>query len=146
VPTLFDEPDLVQANGIMLAAFKNACARWTTSPTTICRCRFPSTYNDLDLELKLVTAYYNRMQDERAPDYIQDRFRQYIDLVVNAIKQKNGGDAAPNAGVNAPMPGAPPPGPPMPPMPGGLPPMPQGPVPPPTMVGAPPPGMMPPPQ
>ncbi len=133
VPTLFDEPDLVQANGIMLAAFNNAMRKMDDLADESLPMPQPEPYNDLELELKIATAYYNRVQCDHAPEEIQDRFRQYVDLVVAAIKQKNT-KAAIEGAV------APPPGsqmsPAMPPMPGAVPAMPTSPVPPPAMVGA----------
>jgi hypothetical protein len=131
VPTLFDEPDLQQANAIMLAAFQNCMRKMDDLADEDIALPMPEPYNDLELELKIVVAYYNRVQIDRAPEEIQDRYRQYADLVTDAIKTKNGGD----------MP-APPAMPPMSaaelPMPGGVPPMPQGPVPAPMTIGAPP--------
>jgi len=140
VPTLFDEPDLQQANAIMLAAFNNAIRKMEELADEEMPIPVPEPYNDLDLELKLVVAFYNRVQIDGAPEEIQDRYRQYADLVTDAIKTKNGGDA--------PMPAALPPGapagelppemmaPPLPPMPGGVPLMPTEPVLPPMPIGA----------
>lgn len=139
VPTLFDEPDLIQANGIILAAFKNCMRKMSDLTDETLPIPMPEDMNDLDLELKIVTAYYNRMQEERAPDEIQDRFKQYHDYVVELLKLKNSQAAMPDGSV-APeaMPiTSPPMTPAEGPMPGGVPAMPQGPVPAPMMIGAP---------
>ena len=88
VPTLFDEPDLQQANSIMLAAFQNAMRKMDDLADEDLPVPSPEPYNDLDLELKIVVAYYNRVQIDRAPEEIQERYRQYADLVTDAIKTK----------------------------------------------------------
>lgn len=136
VPTLFDEPDLVQANGILLAAFKNAMRKMDELADPDLPMPVPEHLNDLDLELKLVTAFYNRVQEEKAPPEVQDRYYQYEAMVKELIKLKN--TAAMPDGSVAPAGPMMPETPPMPPMPGGVPAMPQGPVPPPAMIGAPP--------
>jgi hypothetical protein len=125
----------------------------------------PEPYNDLELELKIATGFYNWVQAERAPEEIQSRFRTYCDLVTDAIADKHAAAApamAPLPGVGGPMAGSPPmgamapggvghmfPGASMPPAPphgngisplqpgpGGVPLMPQGPLPQPPMIGA----------
>lgn len=134
VPTLFDEPDLIQANGIILAAFKNCMRKMDELADPDPPMPLPEPYNDLDLELKLSTAFYNRVQEEKAPDEIQDRFRQYVDAVREAIKQKNAqAPMPPGAVAPGPAPMAPAEGP----LPGGVPVMPSGPAPQPAMIGAP---------
>jgi hypothetical protein len=144
VPTLFDEPDLVQANGILLAPFKNAMRKMDELMDPDLPAPVPEPENDLKLEQKLVIAYYNRMQAERAPPEIQDRYKQYKDLVVELIKmQASPSTLSGSVGPEGPLPlpgegpGQPPPAPPMPPMPGGVPALPPGPMPAPTMIGAP---------
>lgn len=139
VPTLFDEPDLVQANGILLAAFKNAMRKMDDLADPDEPMPIPEPMNDLDLELKLVTAYYNRVQEEKAPIEVQDRYAQYEALVRQLIKMKTASAAMPDGSVSpdtgvagGPM------APPEPPLPGGVPVIPpQGTVPTPTMIGAP---------
>lgn len=126
VPTLFDEPDLVQANAILLAAFQNAMRKMDDLAEIDMPIPMPEQYNDLELELKIAVAYYNRVQVDRAPEEIQDRYRQYADLVADALKKKS---AAPAAMPMAPA---------QQPMPGGVPAMPTGPLPAPTPIGAPP--------
>ena len=131
VPSLFDEPDLIQANSIILAPFRNCLRKMDDLADETKPLPIPEIYNNLELELEVSTAYYNRLQDERAPDHIQDRFRQYVDLVTDLLKKKQP-QAAPSAPPGlAPTPAEPP-------LPGGVPAMPQGPVPPPMMIGAPP--------
>lgn len=125
VPSLFDEPDLVQANGLLLAPFRNAMRKMDILLDEDKPIPLPEKYNDLELELKIVTAYYNRVQEEEAPDEVQDRFRQYADLVADAL-QKTKPPPAP----------APPMDPAQEPLPGGVPAMPAGPVPAPEMIGA----------
>lgn len=137
VPALFDEPDLVEANRIILAPFKNCLRKMDLLIEVDELLPIPEQYNDLDLELKISTAYYNWVQAENAPEEIQDRFRRYIDLVVDALKTKNGA-GAPNGmptGLPPAGPPAPPPAP-LPPLPGGVPLMPRGPLPPPIPIGA----------
>jgi hypothetical protein len=51
----------------------------------------PEPYNDLDLEAKISVLFYNMVQNDNAPDEIQDRARQYIDLVQDAVDQKQQG-------------------------------------------------------
>jgi hypothetical protein len=141
-PTLFDEPDLQQANAILLASFHRSMQKMDELADEDMPIPVPESYNDLDLEMKIANAYYHRVQTDRAPEGIQDRYRQYMDLLAGAIKQKSsgaGGGAAPP--MPAPMPGAiGPDGMPMAPaelpLPGGIPLMPTGPVPPPMPIGA----------
>lgn len=135
VPTLFDEPDLIQANGILLAAFKNAMRKMDELADPDLPLPIPEAMNDLSLELKLTVAYYNRVQEEKAPLEVQDRYCQYEAFVRELLKLKTSqnqpqGSVAP-AGPMAPE-MAPAEGP----LPGGVPQMPVGPVPPPMMVGA----------
>lgn len=129
VPALFDEPDIVQANNIMLAAYHNALQKMDDLADPDLPMPIPEAHNDLDLELKIAIAFFNRVQEEKAPPEIQDRFKQYCDMVTAAIAAKN------KPSINDPQP---PMSPAMPPMPGAVPAMPQGPVPAPTPIGAPP--------
>lgn len=133
VPMLFDEPDLAEANRILLAPLKNCLRKMDLLADVDEDLPMPEQYNDLDIELKVSVAYYNWIQCENAPPEIQERYRTYCDLVTEALKVK--GPAAPPMGM-APAEQ---------PLPGGVPLMPQGPVPPPMPIGAPPmPPMMPP--
>ena len=136
VPTLFDDPDLVQANYIVLAALHNAMRKMDDLADENEPIPSPEAYNDLELELKIAVAYFNRVQEEKAPIEIQDRFKQYCDRVTAAIALKNKPDpmAMPSTVPDPSM--APTPA--LPPLPGGIPAMPQGPVPPPMPIGAPP--------
>lgn len=145
VPTLFDEPDLIQANGILLAPFKNAMRKMDDLTEEDLPIPMPEDANDLKLELKLVTAYYNRVQAEKAPLEIQDRFYQYRQFVIELLKTGNASASLPDGSVAPEGPLGPetPMAPAVPPLPGGVPPMPQGPVPAPTMIGAPPQPMQP---
>lgn len=142
VPTLFDEPDLVQANGILLAAFKNAMRKMDELADEDLPLPMPEPENDLKLELKLATAYYNRVQEEKAPLEVQDRYKQYIDFTKELIKQEASAQLPPGSvgpGAAMPLPGQLGQGPMAPaegPLPGGVPPVPPGPVPAPAMIGA----------
>lgn len=144
VPALFDEPDLTEANRIILAAFKNCLRKMDELADEEKPSPIPEQYNDLELELKVSTAYYNWVQAEKAPPEIETRFRDYIDLVVYELQKKNAPAPSPAAAVAQGIPPGPPPGPtgPMPPSPGGVPLMPSGPVPPPAPIGAVPPPAM----
>ena len=108
---LFDEPDLEGINRITLGAFWNAERKMELLADPEKQIPMPAPYNDLDLELKLVTAYCNYVESEDAPDEVQDRYRQYLALVTDAIKKKSAAAAGP-PGVPAPggMPPAGPPG------------------------------------
>lgn len=136
VPTLFDEPDLIQANGILLAAFKNAMRKMDELADPELPMPIPEHMNDLQLELKLVVAYYNRVQEEKAPLEVQDRYYQYEAFVKELIKLKNSEAAMPVGSVGPDGPMMPEMAPAEGPMPGGIPQMPVGPVPAPTMIGA----------
>lgn len=127
VPMLFDEPDLQEANRILLAPIKNALRKMDILVDVKLDPPMPEQYNDLDLELKISKAFYNWIQCEQAPEEVQARFRDYVDGVLEAIKR-----------WQPPAPPALPPGPAEQPMPGGVPLMPPGPVPAPTPIGAPP--------
>lgn len=134
VPTLFDEPDLQQANAIMLAAFQNCIRKMDLLADEDEPMPAPEPFNDLDLEKKIVVAYYNRVQMDGAPEEIQERYRQYAGMVIDAIKQR---DKMDDPAAGAPMPGAMAPA--EAPLPGGVPMMPTGPVLPPMPIGAQPP-------
>ncbi len=137
VPALFDDPDLVEANRIILAPYKNALRKMDVLVDVDQEAPMPEAYNDLDLELKIVVAFYNWVQCENAPEEVQQRFRDYADAVTELIKQKM--PAAPMAQTMGPPDvGQVPAGPPMPmaPSPGGVPMMPNAPPPPPPMIGA----------
>jgi hypothetical protein len=133
VPTLFDEPDVAQANNLVLAAFHNCMRKMDDLVDLDLPMPLPEPYNDLELELKISTAFYNWVQSERASMEIQDRYRQYVDRVEDLLEQKRKkamleGTVAPGAAPMAPAEG---------PLPGGMPAMPAGPVPAPMQIGAP---------
>jgi hypothetical protein len=139
VPTLFDDPDLVQASRITLSAFRNCVRKMDMLADRKKEAPVPCAYNDLELELKIAIAYYNFVEEDGAPEEVLDRYDTYIKLVELLIKKKKEGDAS--LAAPPPMPGAegaPPMDPAMPPMPGGVPMMPQGPMPAPMPIGAPP--------
>ena len=135
VPTLFDEPDLIQANGILLAAFKNAMRKMDELGDEEALIPIPEPMNDLQLELKLVVAYYNRVQEEKAPLEVQDQYYQYEAMVRELIKLK-ASQASLDGSVAPEGPMMPELAPPAEPLPGGMPQIPVGPVPQPAMVGA----------
>jgi hypothetical protein len=134
-PTLFEDPDLVQANGILLAAFKNAMRKMDELADPDLPMPMPEHMNDLKLELKLVVAYYNRVQEEKAPLEVQDRYYQYEAFVRELIKLGTA-QAQPTGGVSPEGPMMPEIAPAQGPMPGGIPAMPVGQVPQPAMIGA----------
>lgn len=134
VPALFEEPDLTEANKLILAPYKNAMRKMDLLVEVDEEAPMPEAYNDLELELKISTAFYNWVQCEKAPEEVQQRFRDYIDEVTALLKAK-----APVAQtMGPPNVGQVPSGPPMPapPMPGGVPMMPNVPPPAPPMIGA----------
>jgi hypothetical protein len=135
VPALFDEPDLEEANRIILAPYRNCLRKMDLLIEIEEEAPMPEAYNDLDLELKVSTAFYNWVQCEKAPEEVQQRFRDYIDAVTDLLKKKA---PATDAAAMAVPPGAMPADPsmPMPPNPGGVPLMPSGPLPPPIPIGA----------
>jgi hypothetical protein len=114
VATLFDEPDLAQANRIILAAFKNCMRKMDDLASIEIDAPMPEPYNDLELEQKIATAYYNAIQEEKAPPEIEERYRNYVDQVEDLIKKKKAGEAPPPGAMPvdpmaaASMPGAPP--------------------------------------
>lgn len=126
VPLLFDEPDLVEANKILLGPIKNCLRKMDDLVDEDLQQPQPEMYNDLEIELEISKGMYNWVQCEGAPPEIQDRFRQYVDDVTFLLKKKKA-DEAPAAMAPAQQP-----------LPGGVPLMPQGPVPAPEMIGAPP--------
>lgn len=130
VPMLFDEPDLQEANRILLAPIKNCLRKMDDLIEVDEPMPMPEEYNDLDVELEIAKGYYNWVQAEKAPDDVQDRFRQYIDMVVHLKKPAASAAAPAMAPAQQPLPG-------------GIPMMPQGPVPAPTPIGAPPASPMP---
>lgn len=130
VPTLFDEPDLEQANAMQLSAFRNSLKKMDMIANPNKPMPMPEALNDLDLELKMTTAYYNRVQEESAPEEVQTRFRDYATAITEQIKKKNQAAQLPDGSVapGAPM-GPPMPQPAMPGMPPGMPmPPPGGPL------------------
>lgn len=126
VATLFNDPDLQAANGIMLAAYHNAIRKMDLLADSEQIPPVPEPYNDVELEHKIAVATYNKHQADNAPEDVLDRFRVYIDLLTDALKER--------------IPAQPPPemAPAQQPEPGGVPMMPPGPVPAPEMIGAPP--------
>ncbi len=142
VPTLFDDPDLQQARRITLSAFQNAIRKMDLLCDETKPAPMPCEFNDLELELKLCTAYYNWVEYEGSPvtgeadpivDQVLDRIDTYSQMVTAILKMKT----ARGAGAAPALPPGPEMAPPMPPMPGGVPMMPAGAVPEPTMIGAP---------
>lgn len=131
VPTLFDDPDLVQANRITLSPFRNCIRKMGLLMNVKKEAPVPCAYNDLELEEKVAIAYYNFVEDDGAPDEVLDRFDTYIKLLRTLTDKAKQGAAV----LAAPAPEM---APAMPPMPGGVPMMPQGPMPAPMPIGAPP--------
>lgn len=102
---LFDEPDLESANRITLGAFWNCERKMEILADLNKDMPMPAPYNDLELELKVTTAYCNYTESEDAPDEVVQRYRDYLQLVLDAIAEKKKGDA-----MNAPPPMPMPPG------------------------------------
>lgn len=148
VPTLMlDDPDLSEAKRIILAPFRNCLRKMDELADEDLIAPIPEQYNDLELELKISTAFYNWSQSEHAPPEVELRYRDYVDLVVFELKKKNPPAAVPSpadAAMQSIPPGGPPapPGGPLLPPPGGVPLMPSGPLPPPIPIGAVPPAAM----
>jgi hypothetical protein len=138
VPTLFDEPDIVAANGIILAPFNAAMKKMEEIlPELDLPMPVPAAHNDLELEHKLVVAYLNKLEEEKnVPLEVFERYDQYRKLVLHEIEIKNSGGPTLPGAINPQMAGGPA-APPQPPMPGGVPVMPTGPVPVPTPIGGP---------
>lgn len=153
VPVLMlDAPDLEEAKRIIVAPYRNCLRKMDLLIEVDQPAPMPEAYNDLDLELKIATGFYNWVQAENAPEEVQFRFRTYCDLVTDEVSKKQPAPqpdagpmgAAPPGGVANMFPGAsmPPPPPhgggvsPLQPLPGGVPLMPQGPLPQPPMIGA----------
>ena len=134
VPTMFNEPDVQGVNRIILASFKLTMKKVDQLAEEDGYMPVPEPYNDLDMEIKLITAFYNVVQEENAPEEVQDRYRMYLDVLTEMIKQKNSQAATPPGMVG---PGGEPMAPAEGPLPGGMPAMPVGPVPQPAMIGAP---------
>jgi hypothetical protein len=122
--SLFDEPDLAQANMLNLSAYWNQEKNMETLGDPDAEMVLPEPEHDLDIALKMSVAFYNHSQAEGAPDEVQERYRQYIDYTRELIKQKN---------TSAGMPAAPP----MDPMAAGVDPNIAGPMPPPDVPGVP---------
>lgn len=87
VPTLFDEPDIVAANGIILAPFRAAMKKMEDIlPEEDEPMPVPQPHNDLELELKLCVAYLNRLEEEKnVPLVIFERYDQYRKLLIHEI-------------------------------------------------------------
>lgn len=125
VPMLFDEPDLSEANRIILAPIKLALKKMDILVELDQQPPMPEQYDDLDLDLKITKAFYAWIRCENAPIDVQNRFTDYLANLTEAIKLYQ-----PPAPPQLPM------GPAQPPLPGGIPAMPQGPVPMPTPIGS----------
>lgn len=130
VPTLFDEPDLVQANGFLLGPIRNCLRKMDLLCDVSKEAPVPVAYNDLESELKISVGYYNYVEEDGADDEVLDRFDTYIKLLEKLIAKKKQGEAQ----LAAPAPEM---APPLPPEAGGVPAMPTGPLPVPTPIGAP---------
>lgn len=94
VAMLFDEPDLAGANRIELAPLRNCLRKMDELWKLDIAAPVPEPYNDLDLEFHVSKCYYNLVQEERAPEEVQERYRTYVDLVEGLIKRKKQGEAA----------------------------------------------------
>ena len=121
VGALFDEPDLERIKRYTLAGFWNAERKMEQICDPDKEMPMPAPYNDLDIEMKMTTAYLNYYEAQpNVPEEVLDRFRQYLDLVKQAVqKAMPPQPAAPAMNGPAAMPGAAPMLPPGAPMPQG---------------------------
>lgn len=126
--TLFDEPDIAHVNRIRLAPFHNAERMMEVLGDPKKPMPSPEEWHDLDLLLEMTKAYYNRAQNEGAPDEVLSRYLEFGDLVLEVPKmvaRKAAADAPPAPAMPPDAMGGMPPDPmaggPMPPMPGGPP-------------------------
>jgi hypothetical protein len=101
VAMLFDEPDLSGANRIELAPLRNCLRKMDELWNLEIDAPVPEPYNDLEIEKHVSLCYYNLVQEERAPEEVQERYRTYCDLVEGLLKKKRQGDAAANANAAA---------------------------------------------
>lgn len=112
---LFDEPDLARANSVAFADFHNLerIMDGLNKPKVDLGTLMPETYHNLSLALIFGRAYYNRAQAKKAPETVQERFRTWINAVIDEQKKQKAKEAAdalasmPPAG-GAPMQGGPP--------------------------------------
>jgi hypothetical protein len=121
---LYEEPDIAHVNRILLAPQRNNERKMQIIGDP--KKPLPSfdEWSDLDGALLLCKQYYNRAEDEGAPDVVLTRYREAGDMILAIqaqAKTKAAADAAamaPPAPAGDPMAGGMPPG-----MPGGMPPM-----------------------
>lgn len=122
--TLFDEPDIAHVNRLELAPRHNGERMMVLIGNPKHPMPVPEEWHDLDLLLAMTKQYYNRAQNEKAPEAVQMRYREFGDLVLATQKQAAKKMAEEQAAMKppAPPPGAAPPMDPMTgaPMPGDL--------------------------
>lgn len=125
VAALFDEPDLERIKRYTLSGFWNAERKMDQLCDLKAEVPMPAPYNDLDIEMKMTIAYLNYYEAQpNVPPEVLDRFRQYLDLVKQAVAAQTPPAPPPGPGMNVPggapqMPGAAPMLPPGAPMPQG---------------------------
>ncbi|MBP9862667.1 MAG: hypothetical protein KBD62_32235 [Kofleriaceae bacterium] len=127
---LFDEPDMARANKVLFAAFHNLerIMECLAEPDEDMGELMPETFHDLAMAKIMGRAYYNVHQAEGAPDEVLERFRTWIQAVLDLQaeqKKQEASEMAPvGPDVGGPMPVTPmgPPG--MPAQPPGVPPVP----------------------
>lgn len=106
---LFDEPDVAQHNKIENAAYNRALDVMEILGDPDEEAPVPEELWDLELHLFFARAYYQIAQNERAPEEVQARYRDYADLVIaQQNKQKEGERLLAAADPAAAMAGAPP--------------------------------------
>jgi hypothetical protein len=88
-PALYDEPDLERAQLINCAAYYNLerIMEGLGDESVPFEDLQPEPYHDLKLAEKMGLAYFNHAQAEGAPDEIVDRYRQFVDAVLDAQKK-----------------------------------------------------------
>lgn len=107
---LFDEPDIAQHNRIELAAYNRALDVMEILGDDAQEAPMPEPLWDLEVHLVFAKAFYQIAQNDRAPEEIQARYRDYADAVQDLMDQaKPAGDPAIMPPVDPAAMGAPPP-------------------------------------
>ena len=106
--SLFDEPDLAHANRISLAAFHNVERIMEDLGDESIEAQEPEPEHGLELCVVMAKAYYNRAQAEKAPERVQQRYRDFmqraLDLQGIAASMPPAGAAMPGMPVPAGLP------------------------------------------
>lgn len=84
---LFDEPDVAQHNKIELAPYNRALAVMEDLGDETKEAPMPEPHWDLELHLVFAKAYLQIAQNEKAPEEVLARYRDYVDAVMDAQEQ-----------------------------------------------------------